>query len=178
MQDVALHHLKISSHVMRQRHRLRFLQMSEARHVGLGVLLHDAEDRPEEIFKELHGLIDLISDVEPHVQRDLVVTAAPRVKLLSGIADALREHRFDERVDILILIGNDKLSRRHILLDALKAAQDLVALFLRQDPLLCEHGHMRAASAHILRKEALIETDRLIEFIYKLVRLLGETASP
>jgi hypothetical protein len=37
---------------------------------------------------------------------------------------------------------------------------------------------MRAASAHILRKEALIETDRLIEFIYKLVRLLGETASP
>ncbi len=46
--SVAPEHLEICSHVMRQRDRLRFLQMRKAGHIRLCMLLHDRQDRAEQ----------------------------------------------------------------------------------------------------------------------------------
>ena len=46
------------------------------------------------------------------------------------------------------------------------------------DALLCQHGGVHAAAAHILRDHALVEADGRVEVVDAGIDRLGETALP
>ena len=161
-----------------ERNRLRLLEMGKARHIGADIVLHDVKDRLKEFQEELRRLIDLIADIQPHVERDLVIAAPARVQLLTSVPDPFCQHSLDKGVDIFTGIIYDKLSTLDILLDSLQSVEDLISFFLRQDPALCQHLYMRAASAHVLLKKSPVKADRLIKAVYQLVSLFCEPSAP
>ena len=88
--------------------------------------------------------------ISSHVQSHLIVSAAACVKLLSRIAYPVDEHSLHKAVDILVFIGNLKLSALHIRKNSFDSGKDGVSLLLCQNSLLCQHFHMGHASPHVL----------------------------
>ena len=100
------------------------------------------------------------------------------MKFLSRLADALCQDRFDERVNIFICAADCKYPVIDIFLNTVKTCEDLISLLPRQNSLFGQHAHVGTASAHILMKEFLIKSDRLIEIVNQPVCLLCEASAP
>ena len=61
----------------------------------------------------------LFSGVETHIERHLVVAAAPGMQLLSGVSQTVDQIRLHKAVNILIFIRYNKTSGFHIRKDFL-----------------------------------------------------------
>jgi len=88
-------HLEVREQMMRERDRLRDLEMREAGHDRFGVLPGEIEQRPLQTADERSDIVDRGADVQANVRRDLVVARARGVQPLSGIADEIRQSALD-----------------------------------------------------------------------------------
>ena len=77
---VALRHLDIGEQMMAERHRLRALQMREARHHGRGVLERLLGERALIVAEQRMDVVDPVAHPQPEVGRDLVVARARGVQ--------------------------------------------------------------------------------------------------
>ena len=161
-----------------QRGGLCLLHVGESRHDGVQIFLHQGKEGCKKLPDIAVDLQNLFSHIKLHVQRHLVVPASSGVKLLSRVPDPVDQVRLHKAVDILILVRNGKLSRRHILPDPGKAVHNRIFFLIRQDSLLCQHGRMGDASLNIFLQKALIKMDGSVELIRKTIRLLCETSAP
>ena len=93
---------------MCQCHRLRFLQMREARHIGFQVLFHNTYQDRLELLQFFFDLRNLAANIKLHIQRHLIVTAAPGMQFLAGVPDHIRQIGFHKAVNIFIFIGDHK----------------------------------------------------------------------
>ena len=175
---VSPEHLEICSHMVRQRDRLCFLEMGKSRHICLCVLLHQFQEHFQHLPEQSVELADLIPCIQLHIQRDLIIPAAPGVQLLSRIPDAFDQIRLHKTVDVFIFVCDLQASVLHISADPLQPFYDLRLLLLRQDPLLREHRHMRDAAPDILLIKSLVERNRSIKIVHQLIRLFCETSAP
>ena len=98
---VAREHLDVGEQVVRERHRLRDLQVGEAGQDGLGVRRGDLDQRALQLGEQGGDQVDLVAQPEAHVGRDLVVARAAGVQALAGIADELDQARLDVQVHVL-----------------------------------------------------------------------------
>ena len=85
---VAQKHLRIGHEVVRQRHRLRPLQMRIARHDGIQMLFRHIAQGLDEKSALFARSFDLVAEVEAQIQRHLIVAAAGGVQFLARLADA------------------------------------------------------------------------------------------
>ena len=85
---------------MGQCDRLRFLQVSKARHAGRNVVLHDPADDFKKRADELRAAVKRRTDVEPHIDSHLIVARPSGVQLLSRFPDPVGQNRFNEAVHI------------------------------------------------------------------------------
>ena len=177
-QAVSLEHFKISSHMMGQRDRLRFLQVGKSRHDRFFIFFHDPQQYLQQILQELISLPHFLSRIQTHVQSHLVVAAPSSMQFLSHVADPADQIRLHETVNILIFIGDLKLSGFHVLQDSLKPFQDPVSFFFRQNSLLRQHLHMSHAALYILSVKFLIERDRRVKPVHQLICLFRKTSAP
>ena len=99
---IAIEHLQPGKKMMREKHRLRPLQMRVSRNQHVAIRLGQRQQRAlraEDFFRQnAAGVLEK----QPHVRRDLVVPAARRVQLGGG-RHALRQRLLDVHVHILEL---------------------------------------------------------------------------
>ena len=62
--------------------------------------------------------------------------------------------------------------------DGSQTVEDVLTVLFRDDALLCQHGGVHAAAAHILRDHALVEPDGGVEVVHAGIHGLGKTALP
>ena len=103
------------------------------------------------------GVLYFPAHIEPHIQSDLIVPAASGVQLLANVADPVDQIRLDEAVDVLILRCDLQCPALHIRKDPGQSLQDLVALLVRQDLLLCQHPDMGHAALNVLLVQRFIK---------------------
>ena len=154
---VSFEHFKISTHMVCQCDRLRFLQMGKSRHDRLGVVLHDRKKFAEHIHNQSLQCGDLTSCIKLHIQCNLVITASSGMQLLSCIPDPVDQICLYKTVDIFVFLCNLKLSALYIPADAFQSVQNLLLLIVCQDSLLCKHHNMRLAALDILLIKSFIK---------------------
>ena len=154
---VSFEHFKISTHMVCQCDRLRFLQMGKSRHDRLGVVLHDRKKFAEHIHNQSLQCGDLTSCIKLHIQCNLVITASSGMQLLPCIPDPVDQICLYKTVDIFVFLCNLKLSTLYIPADAFQSVQNLLLLIVCQDPLLCKHHNMRLAALDILLIKSFIK---------------------
>jgi hypothetical protein len=91
---------------VRDEHGLGASKVRVRRHQGRGRLLRLIGARADERRQVLLQEWDPPAQVQPQVERDLLVARAARVQPASGVADALDKAPLDEAVDILIGPGH------------------------------------------------------------------------
>ena len=140
-----------------QSYRLCLLEMGKSRHVGVYILFHDLLQGKKKVFQLFVGPIDLVADIQFHIQSYLVITASSCVEFLSGVSDTVDQVCLHETVDILVLGCDLKFALFHIFKDSIQPFCDLIFFFLCQDSLFCKHGNMCLASADILFIKLLVK---------------------
>lgn len=97
---VAVEHLDIGEQMVREKHRLRVLQVREAGHdrARMGVGLRD--QRPLKMAELRDQGVDFAAQVEPDIERDLVVAAAGRSERARPLRRAFNERALDVHVDV------------------------------------------------------------------------------
>jgi hypothetical protein len=96
---VAREHLDVREQVVRERHRLRDLQVREARHDRLDVCCAASSTSARCTSASSGGdAVDLVAQPQAHVGRDLVVARAAGVQALAGVAGELDQARLDVEV--------------------------------------------------------------------------------
>ncbi len=98
---VARRHLHIGEQMMAERHRLRRLQMGEARHHGGGVLERLLGERALIGGERGIDLVDRVAHPQPEIGRDLVVARARGMQPAGRRPDQLGEPALDIHVDVL-----------------------------------------------------------------------------
>ncbi len=97
---VARRHLDVGQQMMAEGHRLRGLQMGEARHHGRGMRQRLLGQRLLVAGERVVELVDGIAHPEPEIGRDLVVARARGVQPPGGRPDQLRQPALDVHVNV------------------------------------------------------------------------------
>jgi len=86
--------------MMTERHRLRALQMREARHHRAGVLERLLGQGPLIVGEQPVEVVDARSDPQPEIGRDLVIARARRVQPPGCRPDQIGQPALDVHVDV------------------------------------------------------------------------------
>ena len=97
---VAGQHLDVGEEMVAEGHRLRRLQMGEARHHRAGVGERLLGQRPLQVGDLRVERVDRVAHPEPEIERDLVVARARGVQPPGIRADDLGQPRLDVHVDV------------------------------------------------------------------------------
>lgn len=163
--------------MVREKHRLRPLQVGVARDEHVAMRRSDGERaslRAKDFFTQ-HG--GGVLEPQPHVGRDLVVTAARRVEL-GRSRNPLGQRLLDVHVHILKLLIPFKPA-------GLNLGQNRIEARVDRRPLLnCDQAHVRQhrrvglAAGDVEGREAMVKRDGLAEFKHQFGGAGGETPAP
>ena len=81
-------------------------------------------------------------------------------------------------MDVLGVGVDGESAGGQVIRDGGQTAQNIFAVLLGDDALLCQHGGVDAAAAHILRDHPLVKADGGVEIIDARIDRLGEAALP
>ena len=98
---IAREHLHIGQQVVAEGDGLRHLQVGEAGHDRVGMLLGQRQQRFLQRTQQGQDLVGGVTQPQADVGGDLVVARAGRVQALAGVADQLGQALLDVEVDIL-----------------------------------------------------------------------------
>ena len=93
---------------MPDQHRLGSLQMRVRRHGSVRRLFRAIREHAAQFSQFVPQLIDRRAHVEPQIGRNLLVTAAPAVQLVSGFADQRDQLLLDEVMNVFRFIVVEK----------------------------------------------------------------------
>ena len=175
---IALEHGDVREQVMPEGHRLRHLQVREARHHQCGVALGLADQRAHQADEQLVGGVDFFTQPEPQIGRDLVVARARGVQALAGLADKRGQPPFDVEVHILGVERPGELALVDLAPDPREAALDRRKIRFLDDAGRCQHACMGEGGGNIVPGKPPIEINRGAEALYALVDRLPEAARP
>ena len=174
---VALEHLQPRQKMMRQRHRLRPLEVGVAGNEHVAVRLgHGQQRAPGSAELCLQDRARLLEE-EPHVGGHLVVAAAGGVKSGGG-GHTLRQRLLDVHVHVLQPGTPAEPPRFNFAQDFIQPRTDGVAVFFGDEADVREHGGVGLAALNVKNGEAPVERHRLAELQHECGRLPGETSTP
>lgn len=157
---IAREHLDVGEQVMPERHRLRHLQMREAGHDGVRVLLRHVDEREAQVLQQVADAIDLAAQPQADIGRDLIVARAARVQPFARIADQRGEPRLDVQVHVFEIQLPFELAALDLALDLRHAALDGREVVGADDFLRREHRRMRERALNVDEREPLVEEHR------------------
>ena len=149
---VAPQRLDVREQVVRERDRLRALQVRVSRHHRVDLGRSPLDESPREREQRAVETVQQLDDEQAQVQRDLVVAAAAGVQLSADGAGALGQHALDRRMHVLRIGGPREGPVRDLGRDALELAHERGGLVLRDDALTPQHPRVRDAAAHVVRR--------------------------
>ena len=163
---------------MRKQDRLSALEMSVARHDHFAIFRRAINDRLLQFDDQSLNFSRLTSDVQMHVERDLIISRASGVESAARLADPISQCLLDVHMNVFELDTELELAAIDLRADLLQAVDDLIAIVVGDDVLSGEHFRMRDRAFDVLTIQPLIESNRRLEFIDHLVRRLLETPAP
>ena len=175
---VALEHFHVGKKVMPERDGLRHLHVRKARHDRVVFFFGLFHEHFLQVEEALDDFVDFAAKVETHVGRHLVVAAAARMKALAGVADQLREARFDIKVHVFEFKLPLEFAGRDFVADLRHAAADVRQVLRRNDAALFKHGGVCERSVDVRHRHALIKAHGLRVSEHKLADGFGKTAGP
>ena len=125
--------------MVRKAHRLGHLQVGEARHDDLDVLLGHIDQRLLQVDQQVDDQVHLAAQPKAHVGGYLVVAAAAGVQALARIAHKLGQARFDVQVHVFEVELPLKSARFDFLGDLRHAALDIGQVAGADDVLRGQH---------------------------------------
>ena len=167
---VARQHLDVGQEMVAERHRLRRLQMREARHDRVAMRLGLARERQLEGGQRRVRAVDPVAHPELEVGRHLVVARARGVQPPRRLADQLLEPALDVHVHVFQRARELQAAGRDLLQHAVEAGADLPGVVLGDDALGRQHRRMRLRGADVLRRQSLVEADRGVYLLHDLGR--------
>ena len=176
--DVARRHLDIGHQVMAQRHRLRGLQMGEARHHRIGMLLGAGQQRVRQAGQRGQHLVDRIAHPQAEIGRDLIVAAARGVQAAGNGADRSRQLRLGQHMDVFEGEIFGHAVRGIVRGDRVQPRVNRGGILDRHDALFRQHRDMRLRSGDILTPHPLVEGDRGVNLAHYRSRAFGKSAAP
>ena len=99
----------------------------------------------------------------------------------SRVNDFNSSIRFDQRMIAQDMRGSGvhaAMLAKQVIRDGGQTAQNIFAVLLGDDALLCQHGGVDAAATHILRDHPLVEADGGVEVVDAAVHRLGKPTLP
>ena len=161
-----------------ERHRLRGLQVGEAGHHRVGMLLRPRQQRVLQRDKRHADLVDRIAHPQAKVGRDLVVAAARGVETAGDRADPVGEPRLGQHVDVFQRQVVRHAVCRVIGGDLVEPGGDRRGIVGRDDPLPAEHRDMRLRSGDVLAPHPLVEGQAGVYLAHHRSRAFGEPTAP
>ena len=162
---IALEHSNVGEQMMCEAYRLCSLQMRVSGHYIRLVCLSNAEHRVDQLEYQRLDLVDLISHIEPYVDRDLVVAASRRVESFSGVTDPLGQHRFDEHMYILSLGIYRESSGLYIGEYPLERCYYRIGILRGDYPALREHCRVSHRATDVMLIHHRVNVDRGVEIV-------------
>ena len=175
---VAGEHFDVGEQMVRQQDGLRVLHVGETGHDRALVFVGLLHQRGLKRADLLHQVVDLVAQIQPDVERDLVVAAAGGVNTRALGAERFGQRRLDVHVDVFQLDLELHFAFGDPAFQDGKLAADGVGGFLRNDPGRAEHGGMRHAAGDVVLVEAFVVGDGLGEVLNAALSLFGESAAP
>ena len=157
---VALQHEDVGQQMVGQHDGLRALHVGVAGHGrvhGLGGARHQ---RPLHGPEHLAGARGHLLEVEPLVERDLVVARAPGVQLAADLAHQLEEPALDVHVDVLELGPEGERAALQLTPHRVQAGDDPIALGIGEQAGPRQRAGPRHAAHDVVRPQPLIERQR------------------
>ena len=121
---IARQHLDIGQQVVAEGDGLCHLQVGEARHDRVGMLLGQCQQRLLQCTQQGQDLVGGVTQPQADVGGDLVVARAGRVQTLAGVADQLGQSLLDVEVDILQIQRPFEAARGDLLTNGCKTTLD------------------------------------------------------
>ena len=120
----------------------------------------------------------LAPQIEPHVERDLVVAAAAGVQLGAAVTGDLGDAPFDRGVDVFVGRRERERTVGELLLDPIERGRDDAALLLAQQSDAREHLHVRTRTGEVVGREPPVERQADGEREQLVGRAFAEPAVP
>jgi hypothetical protein len=175
---VALERFDLGKHVMSEKDRLGALQMRVTRHDNIDMLLREMEQRALQRAKAGPDLSYLRLDVEPQIERGLIVAAARGVQFRARDADSFRQRRFDVHVHVLERLVPLKFSVFDLDLNFAQSFVDFLPLLRGEDSGMRERGSMGDGAGDIMSIKPPIERNRLAVTLRDLCCRVAKSTSP
>ena len=163
---------------MAEGHRLRRLQMGEARHDRRRMgdsLLGERALQPGDLAVQMVGAV---ADIKPEIGRDLIVARARGVQPPGRLADQLLQPRFDIHVDIFQGAGKAEFPGIDLGFDRAKPVGDRLGVRLGNDAATRQHIGMSDRSFYVLGVEAAVEADGGVDFLHDFGGTGCEASAP
>ena len=163
---------------MAEGHRLGTLQVSVAGHNIARALLGLLAQHGNQLSNLALDMLARRAQVQPDVQRHLVIAAAAGVQPLAGIAHAGSQRLFHKGVHILGVGVNFQRTAVQIVQNRVQAFVNIVHILLGNNALTPQHGRVDKAALYILLNHPRIKADGGIEIVYAAVNGLAGPALP
>ncbi len=154
---IALEHEDVGEQVVGQQHRLGALQVRVAGHRRLAVLLGLGDERALHVHQSRVHVVEDVPEIEPLVQRDLIVAGAAGVELAAHRPRQLDEAALHVHVDVLELAPEREGAALELAADPVEARQQALELRLGDQLRPRERARPRRASGQIVGPEPPVE---------------------
>jgi len=171
-------HLIVSHEMMRQQDGLGVLQMGEAGHDHIEVLLCHGHQDPLQFMQKSTALDEDVAQVKAHVEAYLIIAAPRRMKLATHFADLLDQVLLDSHVDVFLGGGEVDLVALDFSLDLSQSGYDPGGLFIGDDFAGCQHATVSNTSFNIIAIEPLVEMHRSGVLLHLFVHWLFKPPLP
>jgi hypothetical protein len=136
---VALAHLEIGQQMMGEAYRLCHLQVGEAGHDGVGVMLRKVEQRRLQRLEQGGDIVDRTAQIQADVGCHLIVARTAGVQALSGIAHQRGEALLYVQMHVFQVDLPDEIAADDFVLDLGEAALDVFQILCADDFAVCKH---------------------------------------
>ncbi len=175
---VPLEHLHIGQQMMRQQHRLGPLQVRVARHRHGTIRLRLGDQDTFELLDPSNELIQLVTEIQPDIQRDLVVPAAACMQLSAQRADQFRQSSLDRHVNVFIAGRKAESPAIEFCLHRFKPAHDNPRFTRSQHTCLAQRLAMGNTTLNVMCVEPTVDRHRHGERFDQTVRLFPKSSLP
>ena len=158
--------------------RLRPLQMRIAGHDGLGMRLRLFAQDLLHLQKLFDHAGNFLAQIQPEIERDLIVPASCRMQALAGVADFRGQQRLDVHVDILVVGGKRNLARLDLRQKLRQPLLDFLVVLRRENAAVAEHLRVRHGAGDVLLVKSLVKGNRGVEVVDQLVGLFLKASCP
>ena len=142
---------------MGEQDRLSALQVRIPGHPAVQVLFRASEQRSLDVGDAVIHVAEDVAEIEPLVQRDLVVAGAARMELAAHRARQLDEPPLDVHVDVFELLPEGERAAFELGADGLQPREQGRELVLADELRPAERPGPRRAAFEVIGPEAAIE---------------------